>query len=59
MYIGFAIHHVARKILFGSAIAGCLGLATKQGQRIARIGFATLKGAVEAGVREARIQSRA
>lgn len=59
MYVGFAIHHLARKVLFGGAIAGCFALATKQGQRIAKIGFATVKGAVEAGVREARVQSGA
>jgi hypothetical protein len=57
MYIGFVVHHVARKLLIGGAVATCAGLATKAGRRVARIGIATIKGACRAAFSEARAQA--
>jgi hypothetical protein len=57
MYIGFVVHHVARKLLIGGAVATCAGLATKAGRRVARIGIAAIKGGSRAALSEARTQA--
>jgi hypothetical protein len=57
MYIGFVIHHVARKILIGGAVALGASLATTTGRRIAKIGIAAIVGAGKAAFNEARVQT--
>lgn len=57
MYIGFVIHHVARKLLIGGAVVAGVGLATKAGRRLARVGIAAMKGAGRAVYSELRTQT--
>ncbi len=57
MYIGFAVHHVARKVLVATTMMAFVSLATKTGRRIARVGLTTLVAATKAAASEMKTTS--
>jgi hypothetical protein len=57
VYIGFVVHHVARKLLIGGVVVAGVTLATKAGRRLPRIGVAAMKGAGEAVFSEVKAQN--
>jgi len=54
MFIGFTIHHFAKKVLLGSAALAGMTLMTKSGRRIAKVVLASAKGATAAAYTEIR-----
>lgn len=57
MFIGFTIHHFAKKALLGSVALAGMTLMTKSGRRIAKVVLASAKGATKAAYAEIRCSS--